>query len=127
VQIPYTVAVPYSVAVKYRVRVKGKWVVRTRMEKRTRRETRYEDETRYKDGDITKPETVVQTPLDGTMTLTLARPAGTSMVLSDPVSGAQLAPPSPSQIVHGVCGYRAFKLTLIGSTAGPFTVAITKP
>ena len=36
-------------------------------------------------------ETIIDTPFDGTITLTLAAPPGTSMVLSDPTTGTELA------------------------------------
>jgi hypothetical protein len=67
--------------------VRGNWVSRTRWNTRVETQTRYRAVTRYRAGEIQKPEMIIDTPLGGTMTLTLAAPAGTSMVLSDPVTG----------------------------------------
>jgi hypothetical protein len=127
VRVPYRVKVGYTVKVKYRINVQGNWLTRTRAVKRTKKVTRFRTVTRYRTGAIENPKMTIDTPLDGIMTLTLAAPPGTTMVLTDAVTGMQLAPSSTSYITQGVCGYRSFDLTLVASATGPFTVAVTAP
>jgi hypothetical protein len=127
VRVPYRVKVRYTVKVKYRINVRGNWLTRTRPEKRTKTVKRFRTVTRYRTGAIENPKMTIDTPLDGIMTLTLAGPPGTTMVLTDSATGMQLAPSSPSYLTQSVCGYRSFDLTLLASATGPFTVAVTAP
>jgi hypothetical protein len=70
---------------------------------------------------------LIDTPLDGLLTVTLTRSPGASLLLADATVGTVVAPPSRRTITFTVCGQKDFRLTVVGQQAGAFSVSISEP
>ena len=69
----------------------------------------------------------IQTPLDGTLTVTLTKaPAGTRLGLED-ATGTQLVAPTAGPLTFTVCGQRTVTLVATGTAGGPVSVSIDEP